>query len=95
MERSSSSLHQPIHVNISGVTDFQYLTFVNDTWKNGVYYNGFDFKLGAGPFVSQYIGRFSIHMGSLPGLKSHLGLETLAMGHECGTAQDGDWPIAM
>ncbi|AUL80830.1 hypothetical protein [Pleurochrysis sp. Polinton-like virus] len=90
-----SSLNDLLDVNTSGVTVFQFLTFVNDTWKSGVFYNGFDFKLGAGPFVVQYIGRFSIHIGSLPGLKSQLGVETLAMGHECGTAQDGNWPIAM
>eukprot|EP00965_Chrysotila_dentata_P197685 6178334-Pleurochrysis_carterae.AAC.1 len=42
-----SSLNDLLDVNISGVTVFQNLTFVNDTWKNGVHYNGFDFKLGA------------------------------------------------
>lgn len=84
-----SSLTDLLDVNISAVTDFQYLVFVGNAFKNGVFYNGFDFKLGSGPFQSQYIGRFSIHIGSLPGLKSQLGVETLAMGHECGSAQDG------
>eukprot|EP00965_Chrysotila_dentata_P031093 1036037-Pleurochrysis_carterae.AAC.1 len=74
--------------------NLQALTYINKVWTNGLYYQGYDMRMGRGPFLAQRINKYGIHIGSMTGLKSQTWRDPVAVGYDCAPQQTGDYSVA-